>query len=132
MKNAVFWDMKPSFYLTGSTLLLCYRAQSSGILARVDLIRVDVSEERITSIIRVTRNGKLGTMLEVNRNRNALLSVLPKRRFLQQSHGVTFQKTAFFTKQSNSFLECCYMKLTALTQAVVVITHNLFSVPNRW
>jgi hypothetical protein len=27
MKNAVFWDIIPSLYLTGNTLQLCYRAQ---------------------------------------------------------------------------------------------------------
>jgi hypothetical protein len=27
MKNAVFWDIKPSSYLTGETLRLRYRAQ---------------------------------------------------------------------------------------------------------
>jgi hypothetical protein len=27
MKNAVFWDIKPSSYLTGDTLRLRYRAQ---------------------------------------------------------------------------------------------------------
>jgi hypothetical protein len=36
---------------------------SSGILHRVALIRTDVSEERIASIIRVTRMCKLGTTL---------------------------------------------------------------------
>jgi hypothetical protein len=27
MKNAVFWDIKPSSYFTADTLLLFYRAQ---------------------------------------------------------------------------------------------------------
>jgi hypothetical protein len=27
MKNAVFWDIKPSSYFTGDTLLLHYRVQ---------------------------------------------------------------------------------------------------------
>jgi hypothetical protein len=27
MKNGVFWDIKPSWYLTGDTLRLRYRAQ---------------------------------------------------------------------------------------------------------
>jgi hypothetical protein len=33
----------------------------------VDLVRTDISEERICSIIKVTRIGKLGTTLEVTR-----------------------------------------------------------------
>jgi hypothetical protein len=41
MKNAVFWDVT------------------------VVLVRTDVSEERGASIIKVTRIGKLGTMLAV-------------------------------------------------------------------
>jgi hypothetical protein len=35
---------------------------SSGIIHRVDLLRTDVSDEYIASIIRVTRIGKLGTL----------------------------------------------------------------------
>jgi hypothetical protein len=40
----------------------------SGILRRVVLVRTDDSEERSASIITVTRNGELGTMLEVTTN----------------------------------------------------------------
>jgi hypothetical protein len=36
---------------------------SSGMLGSVALVRTDVSEERIASIIRVTRIGELGTTL---------------------------------------------------------------------
>jgi demethoxyubiquinone hydroxylase (CLK1/Coq7/Cat5 family) len=45
---------------------------SSGMLRRVALVRTDVSEERIASIIRVTRIGELGTMQAVTSNRNKL------------------------------------------------------------
>jgi hypothetical protein len=38
---------------------------SSGILRCVALVKTDVSEERIASIIRVTRIGELGTTLAV-------------------------------------------------------------------
>jgi hypothetical protein len=54
---------------------------SSGILCRVALVRDDVSEETIVSVIRVTRNGELGTT---------------KLRFLQEPHDVTSQSTTFF------------------------------------
>jgi hypothetical protein len=36
------------------------------------LVRTDVSEERILSIIRVTRIGELGTMLAVTSNQSTL------------------------------------------------------------
>jgi hypothetical protein len=39
--------------------------QSSGMLRRVALVRIDVSEEVSASIIRVTMIGKLGTTLAV-------------------------------------------------------------------
>jgi hypothetical protein len=44
---------------------------SFGMLRRVALVRTDVSEERIASIIRVTRIGELGK-LAVTSNRRAL------------------------------------------------------------
>jgi hypothetical protein len=48
-----------------------WRMLSSGILRRVALVRTGVSEERIASMIRVTRIGKLGT-LAVTCNRNTM------------------------------------------------------------
>jgi hypothetical protein len=43
---------------------------SSGMLCHVAYVRTDVSEERSTSIIRVTRIGELGTTLAVTSNRH--------------------------------------------------------------
>jgi hypothetical protein len=40
----------------------------SGIFRRVALVRIDVSVERIASIISVTKIGELGTMLAENSN----------------------------------------------------------------
>jgi hypothetical protein len=45
---------------------------SSGMLRHVALVRVNVSEEYITSVIRVTRIGELEMALAVNSNRNTL------------------------------------------------------------
>jgi hypothetical protein len=45
---------------------------SSGMLRRVALVRIDVSEERIASMIRVTRIGELGTTLALTSNRRTL------------------------------------------------------------
>jgi hypothetical protein len=55
---------------------------SSGMLRRVALVRADVSEEP-----RVSRIGELETTLAATRL---------QRRFLQEPHGVTSQKTPFF------------------------------------
>jgi hypothetical protein len=86
----------------------------SRMLRRVALVRTDVSEELCVSIIKVTRIGELGT-LTVTSNLHRLLVTAnvpsspilvtlmmealssPKRRFLQEPHGVTSQKTPFFT-----------------------------------
>jgi hypothetical protein len=84
---------------------------SSGLLRRVALVRTDVSEEPGASFIRVTKIGELGTTQAVTNNRRTLQSfvpshwflspwwrrrwVPPKRRFLQEPHGVTSQKTRF-------------------------------------
>jgi hypothetical protein len=40
----------------------------SGMLYRVALVRINISEESVTSIIRVTRIGELGTTLAVTSN----------------------------------------------------------------
>jgi hypothetical protein len=50
---------------------------SSGIFRRVALVRTDITEERITSITRVTRIGELGATLAVTSNR-----IMPKMLFL--------------------------------------------------
>jgi hypothetical protein len=50
MMNAAFWDV-----------------------IHVALVRTDIREERITSIIRVTRIGELGATLAVTNNENTLL-----------------------------------------------------------
>jgi hypothetical protein len=62
---------------------------SSGILRRVVLLRTNVSEELNASILRVIRIGEVGTT-------SAVTSDPLKRRFLQEPHGVTSQKTALF------------------------------------
>jgi hypothetical protein len=47
----------------------------SGMLRRVALVRTDVSEQRIASIISATGVGELGTTLTVTRNRRTLRRV---------------------------------------------------------
>jgi hypothetical protein len=82
---------KTSSYLTGNTLRFRYRAQpvnamydlrfsrrwlwwmpSSWILLCEALVRADVSEERIVSLIWVTRVGDLGIVLTVTSNKHTL------------------------------------------------------------
>jgi hypothetical protein len=80
------------------------------MLRHVALVRTDVSEERIVSIIRVKRMDELGTTLQVTSNRSKLRRntsspVLVTRLMetihsfetavLKQPHGVTSKK-AFF------------------------------------
>jgi hypothetical protein len=48
---------------------------SSGILRRAALVKTDVSEERITSIIKVERISELETTLTVTSNRLVIASV---------------------------------------------------------
>jgi hypothetical protein len=45
---------------------------SSGMLRRVALVRTDISEEHIASIIRFTRIGELGATSAVSSNRHRL------------------------------------------------------------
>jgi hypothetical protein len=67
MKNGVFWDITP-----------CGSSKNR------------VSEELGASSIRVTRIVELGTTIALTSNRRML------RRFSQEPHGVTSQKTPFF------------------------------------
>jgi hypothetical protein len=99
---------------------------SSGMLRRVDLVRTDVSEERITSIM-VTRIGALGSTLAVTSNPKyaAKEYVLPKRRFSEEPHGVTSHKPAFFKININLHTaELCisinqrYIQFSSLSQRV--------------
>jgi hypothetical protein len=67
-RNPVFTSRETHYFSTTelNQLMLCkfrgfsrqwlWRMPSSGMLRRVALVRIDVSEERITSIMRVTRN----------------------------------------------------------------------------
>jgi hypothetical protein len=43
-----------------------------GMLRHVALVRTDISEEPSASVIRMTRVGKLGTMLAITSNRHML------------------------------------------------------------
>jgi hypothetical protein len=86
---------------------MLWRMPSSEMVRRVVHVRSDVSEERIASIFKVTRIGKLGTSLAVTSKPNPAarwfllpwwwrLYVPPKYLLLQEPHGIMSQKTAFF------------------------------------
>jgi hypothetical protein len=66
---------------------------SYGMSRRMNLVRTDVSEELSASFIRVTRIGEVGTTLAVASVVPSLSMFPPKRRFLQEPHSVTSQKT---------------------------------------
>jgi hypothetical protein len=51
---------------------------SYGFLSRVALVRIDVSEERSASVIRVTRIGELGISLAVTRNQRKRLTAVSR------------------------------------------------------
>jgi hypothetical protein len=76
---------------------------SSGMLHRVALVRTDASEHRIASIIRVFLRTMIRLLVTANFPSSPILITMMieairslKRRFLQQQHGVTSQKTVFF------------------------------------
>jgi hypothetical protein len=94
----------------GSTCV--FKMPSSGMWCHVALVRTYMLEEHITSIIKVKRISELGTMLAITSNSSLLLLtflacwffslwwwrwyVPPKHWFLQEPHGITSQKMAFF------------------------------------
>jgi hypothetical protein len=70
----------PEFYILENTIfrkqrLRLWRMASSGMLRRVALVRIDVSEELSASFIRVPRDCELGTTLAVTSNRRMLISL---------------------------------------------------------
>jgi hypothetical protein len=77
---------------------------SSGLLRRVALVITDFYDEPGASFIRVTKIGELGTTQAATSNRRTLRRNtnigISSQRFLQEPHGVTTQKTQFFTKGS--------------------------------
>jgi hypothetical protein len=76
------------------------------MLRRAALVRTDVSEERNTSIIRVTGIGELGTTL-------AVTSVL------QEPHGITSQETECFIVTA--------VKTSDLTDRIILELHLKWS-----
>jgi hypothetical protein len=80
-------------------ILLLQRMPSSGMWRRIDHVWTDLSEERIASIFKI---GKPQA-----RNQREQVAA-PKRRFTQDLHGATSQKTAFFivTAVKTSNLTC--------------------------
>jgi hypothetical protein len=91
------------------------------MLRRVALIRTDVSEETIATIVRLTRIGELGTTLAVTGKRY----VPPNRRFLQEQHGVTSQKTTIFivtaVKTSNLTLLSLVLRCNYIATEIIVV-----------
>jgi hypothetical protein len=65
----------------------------SGMLHRVTLVRTDVLEERIASIIRVTRTGELGTKLAATSDRSVTVKVVPSSQFLVTLMMVTIRSS---------------------------------------
>jgi hypothetical protein len=65
--KCIFSDIEPSDFVCFRHFL-CRIMPSSGMLRRVAHVRTDVSEELITSIIRVTRIGELGTLAVTSRD----------------------------------------------------------------
>jgi hypothetical protein len=95
-----------------------WRVSSSAMLLHVALVRADVSEQLSASIIRVTRICEIGTTGNGVRSPPIFVTLMmealsvPKRRFLQEPHGVIYQKTAFFivtaVKNSNLNSTTCF------------------------
>jgi hypothetical protein len=114
-------------------------------LLRCDLalVRTDVLEERIASIIRVTVIGELSfgcsllpTLFLARRfllPGRWRLCVPPKRRFLQEPPGVTSQKTAFFivtaVKASNLILSIVLLYIKKRTTDNVQSGDSCTNVP---
>jgi hypothetical protein len=86
------------FFVSAQTFIPTWRMPSSDMLRRVALVRTDVSEECSDSIIRVTRIGTANVLPSSPIHVALMMETVrsSETRFLQEPHGVTSQKTAFF------------------------------------
>jgi hypothetical protein len=89
---------------------------TAGTLRRVALVRTDVSEKLSVSIVKVTRMNELGT-LAVTISLILVTLIIeelipPKRRFLQEPHGVASQKTPFFKSSFKSYIDMALFRLS--------------------
>jgi hypothetical protein len=111
------------------------------MLGRVALVRADVSEERSAFIIRMTGIGEVGTTLAVTSNRFTLHRnnlwrryIPPKRRFLEEPHGVTSQKTVFFILRnvgSSPSTRCLSYEDCAMHFMEIVCTWDVYTLRNN-
>jgi hypothetical protein len=92
------------------------------MLRRVALVSTDVSEERSASFIRVTRIGELGITLAVTSNRRTLRRNTKSSQFLQEPHGVTSQKTPFFSSHRRENLKS-YQIITCTVDVWYVVSN---------
>jgi hypothetical protein len=74
---------------------------SSGLSRHVPLVRIDVSEERISSIIRVEKIGELGTTMKMTRSsETSVLTAATRPRIpeddILHSHGSENLKPYYF------------------------------------
>jgi hypothetical protein len=98
------------------------------VLSGVALVRADVSEEHVSSVIRVTRIGELGITLAVTSNRCTLR---------RKPHSIIFQKTAFFiviaVNPSNLTSEKhCRLGCYGVQFGTSSLTLLRIAVPPRW
>jgi hypothetical protein len=93
------------------------------MLGRVAPVKTDVLEEHIASIIRVTRIGELRTTLAVTRNRSTLQrnTCSSETSVLQDPHGVTSQRMAFFNYLS-LFFSCTHVLSSDLITVISEVT----------
>jgi hypothetical protein len=78
------------------------------MLRRVAFVRSDVSQELSASLVMVTRISELR-------------AVPPKRRFLQEPHDVTSQKTPFFVIKSSCFYVSSFCLISQHVSAYMAI-----------
>jgi hypothetical protein len=78
---------------------------SSGVLRLVALVRIDVSEQCITSVFRVTRNGELGTALAVTSNRLVTANIVPSSPVLVtlMMEAIRYSETSVLTRATRHY-----------------------------
>jgi hypothetical protein len=110
------------------------RKASSGMLRRVALVRIDVTEELSASFIRVTRIGEIGTTLAVTSNRSKLQRNIDWQRATLMMEAIPFSESSVHRRATrrNSLEDGLLKRIMILQSSPLLIRGLVFDSQRYW